>query len=32
MLFAHSDESIIGGDHEKTVIGFAAEKSEDGCA
>ena len=32
MLFAHADKTIVGGDHEQTVVGLAAEHAEDGGA
>jgi len=32
MLFAHADKTIVGGDHEQTVVGLTAEHAEDGSA
>jgi hypothetical protein len=32
MLFAHSDQTIIGSNHEQAVIGLTAEHAKDGSA
>ena len=32
MLFTHADKTIVGGDHEQTVVGLTAEHAEDGSA